>query len=473
MEKRGTLEYFTRTDPSLILPEEHPITGIIEPFFRRAEWFNSLKSMEERGFLWSTPPSQIRYWCRQSFHHPDLPGYEFHGVPRDSDPKNWRFYSTQLEKQVVKTRNELAQLVDEKGWDRLVAPETWLYFPIWGRGKHSFRVSRTLPLLSVHKNVAAYWEIEEEVLRQILEMTATVKLPFDGPPSLPFLESGKVALFLRGEQQRRIDGFPNHFLPYLSPERARRARALWSEILLRKEEEWPPDTISRTLRQQMEPYLLSSATSEAKALEKICTAPEIFADRGALADAGFELLGGSARHYSFQIMTARHADFPDYVIKSFPLIGDYRDHYARLREYVTRCQGADRIRTFVRERGFQYVDAPAKGIFPLPSRFTSPRAPDGKFLLISEEVELMEKRAAKRWQEEIPIPALEELVQIFHQFGSSDSSWENHPITSDEKIVWIDTEHIGYSRQDHLFEGFRRMVSPDRWEYAKAYWETL
>lgn len=404
--------------------------------------------MKEAGFQWAffrTPP----------FTHPELPGYEFYL----STPEG------------VNHRRELAELVVKKGWNRIAIAESWLYTP--PSYPLAVRVDRQFDLLPYQENMRAYYSMDEEVMEQIVRFIAHLEIPFDSPFGLPFLQSGKVAFLREPLYPRHLDAFTARFAAYLRPELAAKARTLWTSLLYAKEAEWPICHLSELLKKQIKPYLLSHDCPEGETLDSICTSPELFSDRSTFEKGGFETIGPALRYHSSQILVARHPALPGYLIKTYPLLGDYRDPYSRLDEYLGRCRQAKRLIDFVKERDLHQMEVPRKGIFRLSDRFTSPRAPDGKYLLIVEEIDLMEAQAAKRVEKALPIELMKELLQVYRYFGSADSSWTNHPITRDGKIAWVDTKHLGRGGCEKLLPFFHHMVGDERWEIALRYWEEL
>jgi len=473
MKRDDAHSYFERPQGDLFLPEDHPIRSTLDRLCSEAKSFETGEAMEAAGFYWPHRFAARGFWDRANFCHRDLPGWELRGAPWAESPISWYYFAAGQDGQVVRMRREVAAVAEEKGWNRIVVPETWIYSPPWGVGKYILRVTKRLSLLTSEESRLGYDQMEEEVMRQILEMVAMVEFPFEEPRSLPLLENGDVLFRLEGKPDSRLDGFALTFLPHLKPDIAQKARAYWTEVLLEKERQWPAQTISESLKRRMDPFLLSTESEEGRALAKICTGPEIFVDRETMKGAGFELLGSSGRQHSFQIMVARHPDLPGYVIKSFPLLGDKVHPYKRLSGYVKRCEQAKRLRDYARDHRFRYMNAVAKGIFQLPSNFTSERAPDGKFLLVAEEAEHLSKKEAEQWLSRMPKRALKELLLFYRDFGLSDSSWYNHPVTRGHEILWIDTEHLGTGNTDELPEAVRRIVGDDLWPSALELWEKL
>lgn len=162
-----------------------PIVGDLPELFTNRKMFDSYSRFEDEGFR----------MARHAEHkimagaHKSARGYLFKKYNNDKDERDQlRNYMRRIEGSRL-----LRRFIEERGFDRVMAPRKWLYqlpeeFP-----QRYLLVVEWVELLSVDETARAYHRIGKDQLRQL----ATILYYFRGlnstPANLPYTEDDRIA----------------------------------------------------------------------------------------------------------------------------------------------------------------------------------------------------------------------------------------------------------------------------------------
>lgn len=181
----------------------------------------------------------------------------------------------------------------------------------------------------------------------------------------------------------------------------------------------------------------------------------MFDSRKDWAAAGFTVFD---RHDETRIMVARHSCVPGLLFKKYsnPASVD------QCRNYESRIEGADRLRSFVSERGLKHIVVPQKWMIDLPVTHGS-----CAHVLVVDEIDVVSVKEIQQRYRSISEPVLRELCLVLFRFRGLDSIVDNVAFTTEGKLAFIDTEHWYGGRRRPYLRHIRQFLSSDNRQLAK------
>ena len=193
-------------------------------------------------------------------------------------------------------------------------------------------------------------------------------------------------------------------------------------------------------------------------LEELFDDPKMFDSFDSFSSAGFRLIV----HSENKIMSGSHKRARGYLFKKYK---NDKPGDKQQRNYMRRIEGARLLRSFIAEHGFQYVVAPKKWLYELPSSFPE------RYLVIAEKLDLASKSSTESNYRRIGKEHLRELATILYYFRGLNSTSSNLPFTEEGKIAFVDTERWHHDK-DYLHRVGDRL-SMGRRELAEAVYKEL
>jgi len=127
----------------------------------------------------------------------------------------------------------------------------------------------------------------------------------------------------------------------------------------------------------------------------------------------------------------------------------------QLANYECRIEGASRLRTFISEHHLRHIAVPQKWLYEIPT--PSPHISRISYILVVEELKLLDKKKTERAYRHIDKSVLRELCLVLFHFRGLDSITKNMPFTKDGRVAFIDTEH--WRRHDRLKKEGKKILS--------------
>lgn len=208
-------------------------------------------------------------------------------------------------------------------------------------------------------------------------------------------------------------------------------------------------------------------------LSKLFRDPDMFDAPDTWREAGFKILRESAN----KIVVASHPSVEGYLFKKYVNSGKREDPADQLENYVTRVEGACKLRALIADRRLRNVAVPRKWLRELPACFGSRGKP--AHVLIVDQLDIVDSDESEREYGRISTDVLRDLIVVLHAFRGLDSTAKNVPFTSDGKIAFIDTEHWARhsDRAKHKQRRFLKYIgehlSGDRMRLATKLWNVL
>jgi hypothetical protein len=133
--------------------------------------------------------------------------------------------------------------------------------------------------------------------------------------------------------------------------------------------------------------------------------------------------------------------------------------------------GARHLRQFIDLNHLSHIVVPQKWIYRLPKQFSDPETQERTYILIAEEIDILNKESTIEKYHTISFDALTDLCIAVHYFKGLDSMLNNLPITQNDKIAFIDTEKWDEWDRKWSLQKIMPHLSEDRREYAKSLFE--
>lgn len=182
----------------------------------------------------------------------------------------------------------------------------------------------------------------------------------------------------------------------------------------------------------------------------------MFASFDSFADEGFRLV----KHAEHKMMSGTHRSLPGYIFKKYN-----NDKDDQLLNYMRRIEGSRLLRRFIEERSYQHVTAPRKWLYELPSGFPE------RYLLVAEKLDLASERSTLRHYGSLSKDQTTELATVLFYFRGLNSTPQNLPFTTDDKIAFIDTER--WSNNKDFLRRVGDRMSRSRREQAETIYRDL
>ncbi len=399
----------------------------VSHLFKDPEVASSRESLKEAGFrLYSHNHRGI---CIAE--HPELPGYLIKLFINDA-PKEVHLHNFSAR---VEGANALRAFIQKQALTRIVVPQ-----------KELFTLDDGTPLLVVEKFdiMDSSWQLEEaysSIDLELLEQLCMVVKRFRGLDSIlknmPFTTDGEKIAFIDTEKWKSSR---SGFLHYIRP-------------LLDEEQD---SVVSRYYENSVDSYLLPSDHPLQAKLTKLFSDRALFDSPDALRAKGFEV--NKRVHQKLMVFT--HPTVEGYIFKRFK---NSVDTELQKELYIKRLKGASIIRRIIKQQGFQNVIAPKKWLFALPGY-------QDEYLVVAERFDICpgdddpEGENVLRYKN-IDHETLQEYCTLLRLLGGCDAWPRNQPFTTDGKIAFIDTEHVG-QKEAHFHRHILPLLDPERKQLA-------
>lgn len=176
-------------------------------------------------------------------------------------------------------------------------------------------------------------------------------------------------------------------------------------------------------------------------LRKIFTKWGMFRSRHHYEAAGFTIVRGHD-----DLMVGFHPAAKGYLFKKFT---DAHSQKSQLRNFLKRIRGAQIVRDCIKRYGFKRLIVPHKWLYPLSkSLITWDRK--HPYLLVVENMHICDANENAQRYREMDIETLTELCIVLHEVGGCDASLRNQCYTEDDRIAFVDTEHVGHKSGNFL-----------------------
>lgn len=204
-------------------------------------------------------------------------------------------------------------------------------------------------------------------------------------------------------------------------------------------------SISRSNREKIGKYLLSSDDKLINVLNKIFINPAVVRNNATFSKAGFDIFCPE-QPYSY-LRVARHPKVPGYVFKFYP------EEEKRLRRdkisnnilpswkwLLRRCENVEELSAFLKKKNIKLFVTPQKWLYRIPTdKKHLLRHP---ILLVAEDMNIVSlKESYHAWKTKVTRRHLDELYQILRHGYASCYLPGNLPYIKDGVFTCIDTEH--------------------------------
>ena len=181
--------------------------------------------------------------------------------------------------------------------------------------------------------------------------------------------------------------------------------------------------------------------------------PRVLDSHQSFAAAGFKAVANKD-----DILVGGHPSVEGYLFKRYLGMSEK----TQMANYENRIEGSRQLRRCVEEFQLRNVVVPQKWIYALPKGH----------VLVTERVELMDKRKVKGAYGAISANVLRDLCVVLFHFRGLDAGARNIPLTTDSKVAFIDTEHWNGHHKVYLRRLYK-YLSNDSNRIAKETFEEL
>jgi hypothetical protein len=204
---------------------------------------------------------------------------------------------------------------------------------------------------------------------------------------------------------------------------------------------------------------------------------DMFTSADAWRSAGFQMI--RAGSHDLKLIVTSHKKARGYLFKKYSDLVPLDEQLAR---YKKRLEGAENLRTFIKQQNFRHLVVPQKWLYELPTRFTR-RMPS--YVVIVEELPIFDDRlSAHRKSEDrhrhVDTDVLRELCCVFFGFKDLDFTANNAPFTKNGQIAFIDTGYVDRyesvqqeKRKQTYMKYAEKYLSGRRLAFAKDLWKEL
>jgi hypothetical protein len=200
--------------------------------------------------------------------------------------------------------------------------------------------------------------------------------------------------------------------------------------------------ISEKVWEIVDPYLMPDDHPAKAKLDEIFTRSRATTSIKTMEKAGFENVVPQPHS---RIIVTKHPELEGYILK---LYLDAQRYYRDTKEYffyVSRAQGAEKIRNLLDEKDWNHLfKAPKKWIYVLPVK---PSPPDEllrkNFILVEEDMNIYDDSMNRQmWQSDmITYDVLDKFYFILEEIGLWGCARpRNAPISKDGRIAFVDTQ---------------------------------
>ncbi len=417
-----------------ILPVDHPLHNSVTRLFSDPDILTSREDLEQAGF--------------------DLLKHNHRGLVVAKHPQlknhliklfiNNVSHDLQIQNYISRIRGAqaLQQYIAEKCLKHIVVPKKWLV-PIKQNKLGIFYVLMVeeQDILSSSECRQAYSLCSDAVLEEICLVVTKFRGLDSVTKNMPLTRDGKIAFIDTEKWKSRRTAFLSHVKPYLNDSQLK--------IIERYDTNSPADTLDQ--------FILSTDHPLHQKLQALFTSRVMFDSTKRLAKRGFEI--NKRVHQKLAVFT--HPSIPNYIFKKYL---NSVDNATQMDLYVKRLQGAKVIKAVIDEHSLKNIVVPEKWLFKLPYA-------EDEYLVVAEYFDLCPgdddpKQENVRRYRQIEYKTLKELCTVMKQLGGCDAWPRNQPFTTDGKIAFIDTEHVG-QKEAHFHRHILPLLDSRRQEFAK------
>lgn len=226
-----------------------------------------------------------------------------------------------------------------------------------------------------------------------------------------------------------------------------------------------PLTLHANVKSSIDDYLLPGDHFLNKELKPLFRSSSLFYSPMTLRLAGFRV---HKRVHNY-LMVARCPRISNYLFKKFQNCVPCQ---VQLKQYLARIHGAKMIQQYIDKHKLKHIVVPKKWLYKInaASKMKS-------YLLIAEDMDICEGgddplgENVQQYKKITP-EILYELCQIMHAIGGCDAFPRNQPFTKTGKIAFVDTERVGY-KKDQILKRIFPILSKKMQSYGKQIWEQL
>jgi hypothetical protein len=215
----------------------------------------------------------------------------------------------------------------------------------------------------------------------------------------------------------------------------------------------------------MSVHLLPPTHPARAVLEALFRCSSVIDDEAAFCEVGFKIYVKKSRSL---MRVATHPALKKYLFKVF-FVNEQHCEREKLRGwsgFAIRCEGAQRIRRIIQERGIRNFQVPHKWLF-YPPHHPSCSLDDQPVILVAEYQDLLPRKENEdAWLNTVTEPHLDELYTIIQGAGGASYRPDNIPLTKQGKFAFIDTEHSSEARDCES-------ISPYLAPQMRRYWSDL
>lgn len=223
--------------------------------------------------------------------------------------------------------------------------------------------------------------------------------------------------------------------------------------------------LSSKMRKEIRPYLIPLDHPAKPVLDMIFLSGRVIENEQTLMEAGFSILYSMKSSF---VKIVKHPLLPGYLIKL------YLDDETQLKKdrpgwswLKDRCQGANRLRAFIKKKKIRHFSVPDKWLYLLPSAFPTTGPIRQPVVILVTDMDLVSKEENHQaWQTLATPEVLDELYLILRHGTGSWFLTGNVPYTRSGKFAFVDTE---YPKRYLNLEKVKNFISPE----MQVYWDSL
>lgn len=220
-------------------------------------------------------------------------------------------------------------------------------------------------------------------------------------------------------------------------------------------------------------YLLPKNHSLNNELKSLFKSSSLFHSPFTLKHAGFQVYERIHNH----LMVVRHPLISNYLFKKYQ---NCIPEKVQLKQYLARLRGAKIIQEYIDKHKLKHIVVPKKWLHIIHDKWLckiNAELQMKSYLLIAEDMDICEGgddplgENVKQYKKMTP-EILYELCQIMHAIGGCDAFPRNQSFTKTGKIAFVDTERVGY-KKDQILRRIFPILSKEMQSYGKQIWEQL
>lgn len=218
--------------------------------------------------------------------------------------------------------------------------------------------------------------------------------------------------------------------------------------------------INSAMHRRMKPHLLPQ-NHPIKPIVDILFSTAVTENIASFTAAGFQILFDQPTSF---VKVCSHPCTPGYLYKIY-LDDEVRQksHRPGWHWLCNRCEGADKIRRFIKKKKIKYFSVPDKFLYPLAHHNPNSPCPQPVVLIVTDMHIASEHRTLAAWKTKVTKKHLDELHSILTQAGGGSRFLSgNVPYTHGGKFAFVDTE---YPKRKVNVEKVAAYLSPEMQKY--------